>query len=209
MTEKSAFLAALLAAGVGFARSSRGHCGGSARAGPGSSSSASASRPTSSTRSASARSRRRRAPIRLSRQVDDRLIPGTLNVGHALPTLAQAFIYITLIEVDVLTLASLVAAAALGAWLGAAVVSRWSRRAVRLGMGVALCVAARADDVVRARLAPQRRGGARPVGREAGGRHRGQLRARRADDRRHRPVCAVHGARQPARDGARDGISRS
>ena len=79
---------------------------------------------------------------RLSKQVDDRLIPGTLNVGHALPTLAQAFIYITLIDVDVLTLASLVAAAALGAWLGATVVSRWSRRAVRVGMGLALSVAA-------------------------------------------------------------------
>ena len=79
---------------------------------------------------------------RLTKQVDDRLIPGTLNVGHALPTVAQALIYITLIDVDVLTLASLVAAAVLGAWLGAAVVSRWSRRAVRVGMGLALSIAA-------------------------------------------------------------------
>jgi hypothetical protein len=32
--------------------------------------------------------------------IDDRVIPGTLNVGHALPTVAQAVIYIALIEVE-------------------------------------------------------------------------------------------------------------
>ena len=40
------------------------------------------------------------ALFRLMRMVDDRLIPGTLNVGHAIPTIAQALIYTTLIEVD-------------------------------------------------------------------------------------------------------------
>src|SRR4029077_10640791 len=36
--------------------------------------------------------------------VPDRLIPGTLNVGHALPTVAQALIYVAVIEVDFKTL---------------------------------------------------------------------------------------------------------
>ena len=36
--------------------------------------------------------------------VPDRIIPGTLNAGHTLPTVVQAFIYITVIPVDVLTL---------------------------------------------------------------------------------------------------------
>src|SRR5215469_10316982 len=38
--------------------------------------------------------------FRFTRTVDDRLIPGTLNVGHAIPTFAEALIYIAIIEVD-------------------------------------------------------------------------------------------------------------
>ena len=74
--------------------------------------------------------------------VDDRVIPGTLNVGHALPTVAQAFIYIALVEVDMPTLVALIAAAVLGAWLGAGVVADWDRRKVQIGMGVALLAVA-------------------------------------------------------------------
>jgi uncharacterized membrane protein YfcA len=70
--------------------------------------------------------------------IDDRVIPGTLNVGHALPTVAQAFIYIALIEVDLRTLVAMIAAAVLGGWLGAGVVAGWDRRRVQLGMGLAL-----------------------------------------------------------------------
>ena len=79
---------------------------------------------------------------RLRRLVDDKLIPGTLNVGHALPTVAQALIYTTIIEVDVLTLILMIIASVLGAWLGAGIVCRWSKRKVRLGMGGALLAAA-------------------------------------------------------------------
>jgi uncharacterized membrane protein YfcA len=80
--------------------------------------------------------------FRSMRMVDDRLIPGTLNVGHALPTVAQALIYIAIIQVDLTTLVLLIAASGLGAWLGAGVVASWSRRAVQFGMGIALLVAA-------------------------------------------------------------------
>lgn len=74
--------------------------------------------------------------------VNDEDIPGTLNVGHALPTVAQAFIYMTIVQVDPLTLVTLIAASVLGAWLGAGFVSSWSRRMVQLWMGGALVVAA-------------------------------------------------------------------
>lgn len=74
--------------------------------------------------------------------VPDRLIPGTLNVGHTLPTIAQAFIYTLTIEVDVHTLIYLIIAAVAGAWLGAGVVSRWPKRTIQIGMGSALIVAA-------------------------------------------------------------------
>jgi uncharacterized membrane protein YfcA len=82
------------------------------------------------------------AMFRSTKVVGDRQLPGTLNVGHALPTVLQAFIYIVLVEVDILTLASLIAASMLGAALGANAVARLSERAVRMGMGIALLLAA-------------------------------------------------------------------
>lgn len=82
------------------------------------------------------------AIFRLKRMVPDRIIPGTLNVGHTLPTVTQAFIYTTVIPVDVLTLVSMIAAAVLGAWLGAGIVAKWPKRKVQIGMGAALLAAA-------------------------------------------------------------------
>ena len=72
----------------------------------------------------------------------DELIPGTLNVGHALPTIAQAFIFIGIVAVGPVTLVSMIARPPLGAWLGAGVVASWPRRAIQIGMGLALSVAA-------------------------------------------------------------------
>ena len=80
--------------------------------------------------------------FRFFQLVDDRIIPGTLNVGHALPTVVQTFIYTSIIPVDVPTLFSMIGASILGAWLGAGVVARWPRRTVQIGMGMALLVAA-------------------------------------------------------------------
>jgi uncharacterized membrane protein YfcA len=74
--------------------------------------------------------------------VPDEQIPGTLNVGHTIPTIIQAFIFIAVVKVDVTTLVLMIAASAIGAWLGAGVVSRWSRRKVQVGMGVALLIMA-------------------------------------------------------------------
>jgi uncharacterized membrane protein YfcA len=80
--------------------------------------------------------------FRLFRRVDDSHIPGTLNVGHAIPTVAQAWIYTTLVQVDFTTLALLIMAAVGGSWIGAAVVSRLPKAAIQRGMGVALLLAA-------------------------------------------------------------------
>jgi uncharacterized membrane protein YfcA len=74
--------------------------------------------------------------------VPDERIPGTLNVGHALPTILEALIYIGIIGVDPRTLVLLIAASVAGAWLGAGLVARLPRRAVQIGMGGALIVAA-------------------------------------------------------------------
>src|SRR5829696_9600925 len=80
------------------------------------------------------------ATFRALRMVPDRIIPGTLNVGHTLPTVVQAFIFTKLVPVDPKTLILLIAAAVLGAWVGAGVVAKWPRRRIQLGMGVALLI---------------------------------------------------------------------
>jgi len=82
------------------------------------------------------------AIFRALKMVPDRIIPGTLNAGHTLPTVVEAFAYMAFIPVDVLTLFAMIAAAVLGAWLGAGVVSHWPKRKVQIGMGIALLVAA-------------------------------------------------------------------
>lgn len=74
--------------------------------------------------------------------VRDEKIPGTLNVGYVLPTTVQAVIYITIVEVEFVTMVAIIAAAAAGAWLGAGVVASLPRRQVQIGMGFALIGAA-------------------------------------------------------------------
>lgn len=78
--------------------------------------------------------------FKLGRIVPDSLIPGTLNVGHALPTVVEAFIFISIIRVDISTLASMIAASVGGAWIGAGVVTTWPQRKIRIGLGIALLV---------------------------------------------------------------------
>jgi uncharacterized membrane protein YfcA len=80
--------------------------------------------------------------FKLGRVVDDENIPGTLNVGHTPPTLAEAFIYIAVVNVEMKTLVALIAASVAGAYLGAGVVARWPRRKIQIGMGVLLFIAA-------------------------------------------------------------------
>jgi uncharacterized membrane protein YfcA len=53
----------------------------------------------------------------------------------------QAVIFMTIIQVDFLTLVSIIGAAVLGAFLGRGVVSGFNRRQVQIGMGSALLVA--------------------------------------------------------------------
>ncbi len=79
---------------------------------------------------------------KLRHVVRDERIPGTLNVGHTLATIVQAFIFIAIVDVDMLTLILLIAASVLGMWLGAGVVCGWPRRKVQIGMGIALLLAA-------------------------------------------------------------------
>ncbi len=80
--------------------------------------------------------------FRLTKTVPDERIPGTLNIGHTLPTFIQAIVFTKIVAVDFTTLVVMIATSVLGAWLGAGVVSRLPRRSIQLGMGGALLVAA-------------------------------------------------------------------
>jgi uncharacterized membrane protein YfcA len=82
------------------------------------------------------------AAYKLRKMVPVKMIPGTLNVGHTLATIAQAYIYTKIVPVDSATLIPMIAAACLGAWVGAGVVVHWPRRTIQIGMGSALLVAA-------------------------------------------------------------------
>ncbi len=81
------------------------------------------------------------AIFKFGRIVPDELIPGTLIVGHALSAVTEALIFVAAIVVDPLLLATVVSAAAAGAWLGAGVVARLPRRAIQVIMGIALLIA--------------------------------------------------------------------
>lgn len=80
--------------------------------------------------------------FRAFKMVPDRIIPGTLNVGHTLPTVVEALVTVAIIPVDTLTLFSMIGASVIGAWFGAGIVAKWSKRYVQIGMGCALLVAA-------------------------------------------------------------------
>ncbi|MBL7872524.1 MAG: sulfite exporter TauE/SafE family protein [Cyclobacteriaceae bacterium] len=82
------------------------------------------------------------ALLKFTKQTEDRVIPGTMNVANTLPVLVQALIFIQIIEVDPLTLILMLASAAAGAIIGAGIVAKLSERKIRLTMGFALLVTA-------------------------------------------------------------------
>jgi len=82
------------------------------------------------------------ALFKLRGRPPDELIPGTLNVGNAVPSFLGSFLFVISTNVEPVLLACMIGSAALGAWLGAGIVSRMPRRAIQLFMGVALLIAA-------------------------------------------------------------------
>ncbi len=72
----------------------------------------------------------------------DRTLPGTLNVACTVPVAVEAILFINGIEVEPVTLFSLLIAATVGAVVGAGVVSKLDEKKVQFGMGVALIIVA-------------------------------------------------------------------
>lgn len=82
------------------------------------------------------------AYMKLRRMAPDSYFPAILNAGHALPTVAQALVFITLVQVDPMLLLSCIVAAVAGALVGAPLVQRAPVRLVQGVVGVALLIAA-------------------------------------------------------------------
>lgn len=82
------------------------------------------------------------ALLKFTKQTEDRLLPGTLNVANTIPVLIQALIFIQIVEVEPITLLSLLVSAMVGAVLGAGIVAKLAVRKIQLTMGFALLVTA-------------------------------------------------------------------
>jgi hypothetical protein len=82
------------------------------------------------------------ALFKLRGRPEDELIPGTLNVGSAVPSFLGSLLFFGAVAVEPVLLASMVVSSGIGAWVGAGVVSRMPRRRIQLFMGVALLIAA-------------------------------------------------------------------
>jgi uncharacterized membrane protein YfcA len=80
--------------------------------------------------------------LKLGRLVDDEQIPGTMNVGHSLPTMLEAALYITVIQVELVTLVAMIGASAVGAWFGAGLVAGWPRRTIQRALAGGLLATA-------------------------------------------------------------------
>ncbi|WP_369834948.1 sulfite exporter TauE/SafE family protein [Halanaerobium sp. MA284_MarDTE_T2] len=82
------------------------------------------------------------ALLRGFKQISDRILPGTLNVSCTIPVIIEAFIFISVINVDPITLFSMIASATVGAWIGAGIVSKLPEKKVQYGMAFALFITA-------------------------------------------------------------------
>ena len=78
------------------------------------------------------------AAFKMTKSVDDALVPGTLNVGDTVPVCVEAFLFFGIVEMDVLTLVLMLIASVIGSMLMAGIVSKFDRKKVRYAMFVGL-----------------------------------------------------------------------
>lgn len=73
---------------------------------------------------------------------DDKKIPATLSTAHIIPVLIEALCFITIVEVDLITLFAMAIASFLGAFVGTRITKNWNTRQVQRVLGILLIVAA-------------------------------------------------------------------
>ena len=82
------------------------------------------------------------AGFKLTKSVDDILVPGTLNVGDTVPVCVEAFLFFGFVEMDILTLVLMIVVSILGSFVMADIVSKFDRRKVRYALFVGLFILA-------------------------------------------------------------------
>ncbi len=82
------------------------------------------------------------ALLRIFRQINDRVLPGTLNVSCTIPVIAEAFLFIKGVDVEPVTLVGMLLSATIGSYVGAGIVSKLPTKKVQLTMGIALIATA-------------------------------------------------------------------
>jgi len=80
--------------------------------------------------------------FKVTKTVDVGVVPGTLNVAHTIPVVFMAWLYISSVDIDALTLYLLIGASVIGAWIGAGIVSKFNRRTIVGVVGFALVAVA-------------------------------------------------------------------
>lgn len=78
--------------------------------------------------------------FKITKAVPDKQIPGTLNTCTIITCLFMTLAYTTTIEVEIVTLITLIVASTIGAYLGAGFISKLNVTYIRYGMGIALIV---------------------------------------------------------------------
>lgn len=78
------------------------------------------------------------AGFKLTKSVDDVLVPGTLNVGDTVPVCVEAFLFFGFVEMDVLTLVLMIVSSVIGSIVMAGIVSKFDRKKVRYALFVGL-----------------------------------------------------------------------
>ena len=82
------------------------------------------------------------ASFKLTKSVDDILVPGTLNVGDTVPVCVEAFLFFGFVDMDILTLVLMIAASVIGSFVMADIVTKFDRKKVRYALFVGLFILA-------------------------------------------------------------------
>lgn len=80
--------------------------------------------------------------FKIGKLMPDKMIPGTLNVATTTSVVMEALIFMTLVEVDILTLVLMIGFSMLGAYFGASIVSKLPEVKIQFAMGAALVIVA-------------------------------------------------------------------
>ncbi len=82
------------------------------------------------------------AGFKFTKSSEDITVPGTLNVGDTFPVTLEALLFFSFVDIDPLTLVLMIAAAIVGALVGAGIVCKWDLKMVRIGLGIGLTILA-------------------------------------------------------------------